>query len=286
VRHLGLSKVRGSFPDLQGTLLYDAVDPTRSSVTVIINTASLTTANDRRDTDLRQNFFETERFSRITFQSTRVTRSADGLMVDGELHIRDVTQPVTMPVLVLGDRIDTATGERRIAFEGRLEISRKGFGVQKEGHPAEVGLVIADRVEIELQVEAARRSFSSIPFDSRQKPSIGGELERVMGQRGLQGALQHYRRLGGQTAQGFNVSAREFGVLGMRLLDASRPSEAVEILRLGVEVEPRSSAGHEWLGHALMAAGDAPGAAAMYQQALALDSTNTAAIEMLRRLRQ
>ncbi len=60
-RHAMVTKVRGSFNDFEGTGQFDGADPTGSSLSLSINTASVDTRNDDRDVDLRSaDFFEVE----------------------------------------------------------------------------------------------------------------------------------------------------------------------------------------------------------------------------------
>ena len=95
VRHLLVSKVRGRFNKWGGTLLYDEKDPTRSSVEVTIDAASVDTSEPQRDTHLRSaDFFDVAKFPQLTFKSTGV-EAIDGerLRVTGDLTIHGVTRP-------------------------------------------------------------------------------------------------------------------------------------------------------------------------------------------------
>src|SRR5690349_7538919 len=76
VKHLMISKVRGSFSDVSGTIVI-AEDPTQSSVQVEVGLDSIHTRDDNRDAHLRSaDFFEVERFPKMTFQSTSVQHVA------------------------------------------------------------------------------------------------------------------------------------------------------------------------------------------------------------------
>lgn len=282
VRHLGLARVRGHFSDLAGTLLYDEAEPANSSVTVIIRTASLSTGHERRDADLRENFFEVARYPHIVFQSTSVTPRDGGLVLAGTLRIRDVTRAVVIPVTLLGMRDEAA--ERRAGFSGTLRIDRNDFGVRKEGHPAETRLVIGNEIEIELEVEAVRQRFAAVAFDSRQKPSVGALLDTVVQRSGGAAAARRLRDLRAARDATYNGASRELIVLAARLIESGRPDAAAAILGAAVESDT-SLAPQLWLGHAYAAAGDVPRARQSYERVLGRDSVSTGAIEMLRRLR-
>src|SRR5438105_2202457 len=76
VRHLMVSKVRGTFADWTGTLALDDDDITRSHVEVEIDAASINTKEPKRDEHLRSaDFFEVEKFPKLTFKSTKVERT-------------------------------------------------------------------------------------------------------------------------------------------------------------------------------------------------------------------
>ncbi len=83
VRHMVIAKVRGSFRKYSGTVTLDEQDLTASSVSVRIETASIDTGVEQRDTHLRSaDFFDVEKFPAITFQSTKVEKSSgNGLRV-------------------------------------------------------------------------------------------------------------------------------------------------------------------------------------------------------------
>jgi hypothetical protein len=89
VKHLMISTVHGRFSDVSGTILYDEKDPSKSSVLAVIRAASVNTDNQTRDKDLRSaNFFETDKYPEIRFQSTKVEKIGDQLQVTGNLTMK------------------------------------------------------------------------------------------------------------------------------------------------------------------------------------------------------
>jgi polyisoprenoid-binding protein YceI len=97
-RHAMVTKVRGTFDDFEATAHLDAEDPTRSTVKVVIQAASVHTRNDQRDEHLRNNdFFDMANYPEITFESTAVEKVDDEhYKLTGDLTIRGVTKPVTI----------------------------------------------------------------------------------------------------------------------------------------------------------------------------------------------
>jgi polyisoprenoid-binding protein YceI len=152
VRHLGVANVRGNFTRFTGHVMIDENDLTNSSVSVTIDAGSIDTSHERRDNDLRsEDFFDVERFPNVTFTSTRVEQTADGLVMVGNLTMRDVTREVRIPFEVTGPV--ELQGRKRVGAEGTLRINRFDYGLQwnrlQEAIP-----VVGDEVRIELNIEA------------------------------------------------------------------------------------------------------------------------------------
>jgi polyisoprenoid-binding protein YceI len=148
VRHL-MSKVRGQFTKFEGNLTTGAsLEDTRATATIDLH--SIDTRDETRDAHLRSaDFFDVENHGGMTF----VTTSFDGTTAVGELTIKGVTRPVELEVEFLGAGNDPWGGSR-LGFEATAEISRKEFGVDFN-IPLDGGkLLIGDKVNIHLAVEA------------------------------------------------------------------------------------------------------------------------------------
>ena len=98
VKHMLFSTVRGKFNDVRATAQIDEKTGSLSSVNAEISVASVDTNNAKRDGHLRSDdFFNTERYPTITFESTSIVPEANGnYRVDGILTIRDVSKPITL----------------------------------------------------------------------------------------------------------------------------------------------------------------------------------------------
>jgi polyisoprenoid-binding protein YceI len=151
VRHLEISTVRGEFRKVSGTVAYDAADPSKTSIDVSIDTASVDTRVEMRDNDLRSpNFLDVQRYPTITFKSKHVDAAGPGkLKIAGDLTIHGVTKEVVLDVDGLTAPI-TAMGGSRIGASATTKINRKDFGVN--GAPAMVG----DEISITLDVEVTK----------------------------------------------------------------------------------------------------------------------------------
>ena len=100
VRHMLVSTVRGQFEKTTGTIQWDGKDPTKISVNVSIDAASVNTRVDARDTDLRsESFFDVAKYPAITCQSKKVELAGAGrLKMTGDLTMHGVTKEVVLDV--------------------------------------------------------------------------------------------------------------------------------------------------------------------------------------------
>ena len=154
VRHLMISKVKGQFTGVEGTLRMDAEDPTTARLDVEIAAASVDTRVEQRDEHLRSpDFLDTARFPSLTFKSRKVERSGnERLRVTGDLTIRDVTREVVLDVTERG-RVTDPWGGERVGYEARAKIDRKDFGLTWNQALEAGGVLVGDQVEITLEAE-------------------------------------------------------------------------------------------------------------------------------------
>jgi polyisoprenoid-binding protein YceI len=153
VRHMMVSKVRGHFTRFQGEFVL-APDPLDSSVTATVELPSIDTNNPQRDSDLRSaNFFEIDKYPTMTYRSTGIRHSEDGFDVDGELTLHGVTRPVTLALDINGFTRDPY-GNTRAGGAATTEINRGDFGITFNIPMDGGGVVIGDRIQIFIEVEA------------------------------------------------------------------------------------------------------------------------------------
>lgn len=157
IRHMVVSKVRGRFTKYNGVLNLDEADLTQSVVEATIDAASVDTGTAQRDDHLRSSdFFDAEKYPELRFRSTRLERVAqDRYRVVGELTIRDTTKEVTLDV-EYGGRAKDPWGNERIGFIAKTSIDRKDFGLGWNQVLEAGGVLVGDRVEIELEVQAVK----------------------------------------------------------------------------------------------------------------------------------
>jgi polyisoprenoid-binding protein YceI len=157
VRHMMVSKVRGYFREFSGELV-TAADPSQSSVTARIDMDSIDTRQEQRDAHIRSaDFFDVGNHTEMTFRSTEVRADGDDWHVVGDLTIKGITKPVTLELELNGFGPD-AYGGTRAGFSAKTEISRKAYGVDIDMPMDGGGVVVGDKISVELEIEAVLRT--------------------------------------------------------------------------------------------------------------------------------
>jgi polyisoprenoid-binding protein YceI len=156
-RHLVVSKVRGSFTDVSGTITV-AENPLTSSVDVVIGAASFTTGVADRDNHVRSaDFLDVEHYPTLAFRTVGLTHTAGGAFtLAGELTIRDVTRPIELAVELEG-AARNPWGREVIAFTASGEIDREEFGITWNQALETGGVLVGKTVKIEIAAEAVRQ---------------------------------------------------------------------------------------------------------------------------------
>lgn len=154
VRHL-VTRVRGRFTDLGGTVSFDEASPEASAVAFTIQAASIDTGTPARDAHLRSgDFFDVEKHPAISFLSTGIKASGAGVYeVTGDLTMRGVTRRITLPVSYLGKAKDP-WGKEKLGFETEVTINRKDFGLTWNAALETGGFLVGDEVKISVSVQA------------------------------------------------------------------------------------------------------------------------------------
>jgi polyisoprenoid-binding protein YceI len=162
VRHMVIARVRGRFGQWSGVIDLDESDLSRSSVKVRIDAASIDTKEPRRDEHLRSaDFFDVANHPELVFESRRVVDLGEGdLRVIGELTIRGITREVELEGRFAGRARDPWGGER-VAFEATTTINRKDFGLGWNQVLETGGVLVGEKVEIALEVQAVQAAAAS-----------------------------------------------------------------------------------------------------------------------------
>lgn len=159
VRHMGLSTVRGTFTKVNGEVQYSAADPSKSSLGVTIDTASVDTRVEMRDNDVRSpHFLDAAKYPTITFKSKRVEAAGAGkLKVTGDLTIHGVTKEVVLDVDGPTPVMKDPRGNEHMGASATTKINRQDFGMSY------MSGMIGDDVTIVIDVEMVKPSGNPPP---------------------------------------------------------------------------------------------------------------------------
>lgn len=161
VRHMVVAKTRGRFTKFSGSFAFDPEDASKSHVDVAIDVSSIDTHEAQRDGHLKgADFFDAEKFKELTFKSKRVEGSGSDLRVTGDLTIKGVTHEVTLDVEYNGAGKDP-WGNERAGFSAKTSINRKDYGLTWNQALETGGLLVGEKVEIEIDVEALKEKAAA-----------------------------------------------------------------------------------------------------------------------------
>ncbi|HEY4551625.1 MAG TPA: YceI family protein [Bacillaceae bacterium] len=160
VRHMMVSKVKGSFNDFSAKVEADPADLTTASLKFTINTASIDTRNEDRDNHLRSaDFFDVEQYPELTFASTNIEKKGDSIYaVTGEVSLHGVTRPETFTVTFEGISKDPMSGAEKAGFSVEGTIKRSDYGLTWNAPLETGGVLVSDDVKISLEIQAAKEA--------------------------------------------------------------------------------------------------------------------------------
>lgn len=159
VRHLVIARVRGQFSRWSGALIVPDGDFAKTIVDVMIDASSIDTGVADRDGHLKSaDFFDVAQYPEITFKASRFEQQGDaeGRLI-GNLTIKGITREVVLNVERHGQAKDP-WGNERAAFSAKTSIDRKDFGLTWNQPLETGGVMVGERVDLEIDIEAVRQA--------------------------------------------------------------------------------------------------------------------------------
>lgn len=158
VKHLMIATATGIFKNFDATIDVNEEDLSDAKVFFEADVDSIDTKNEQRDAHLKSDdFFNSEKFPKLTFKSTSIEREDDDeFKLKGDLTLRDITNPVTLKVVYNGKIVDP-WGIERMGFEIAGKINRKEYGLKWSAVTEAGGIVVADDVKLALNVEMVKQ---------------------------------------------------------------------------------------------------------------------------------
>jgi polyisoprenoid-binding protein YceI len=175
VKHLMISNVYGTFPDLKGSFTLDDKSPTNMTAEMTINTKSVNTENAQRDEHLKSaDFFDVTNNPTITFKSTKVTKEGKNkFKMVGDFTMRGVTKPVTVAVDELTEPVKDMQGKMRRGFSATAKINRKDFGVSWNKTLDKGGVAVSENVDVNIELELAEAARGTASDGNAEKAETG-----------------------------------------------------------------------------------------------------------------
>ena len=153
VKNFWIFTVKGSLEVREGTIVRDP-DLSRSSVSILMNSASVNTRNKQRDAHLRAAvYLDADRYPEIRFESTKVERGMDRdtLRVTGSLTIKGASKEIVLDVNEI-DRSCSPSGEHVEYYTATTSLHRRDFKIDA------MPLVVGGKVDITINLQATRHT--------------------------------------------------------------------------------------------------------------------------------
>ncbi|MFD1039074.1 YceI family protein [Virgibacillus byunsanensis] len=160
VKHMMISKVKGSFNEFDAVIEADPSELTDAKIEVSVDVASVDTRQEGRDEHLRSaDFFDVENYPKMTFVASDVKKKSDSNYdVTGDLTIRGTTKPVTIDVVYEGQSKDPMSGNTVAGFSGETTINRQDFGLTWNAAVETGGVLVGEDIKINFEIEAHKEA--------------------------------------------------------------------------------------------------------------------------------
>jgi polyisoprenoid-binding protein YceI len=281
VKYMGYAQVKGNFADFSGTFRYNPDDISKTSVSFSVDVASIDTNLEWRDNDLKSDqWFDAEKFPKITFISTSAGETDEGLQITGNLTIKDVTKEVTIPMNPASGILSDIRGDAQVIFSGSYTLDRTEYGIKGERWSrVKEGIAgVANEVTVEFSMlgkQIKKENFSNWVRNEERPP---GRLYAAYKRGGTKETMAEFEKLKSE----IEVNTAALNTVGYMLLKLGEYKDAIAIMEMNKETFPDESNVYDSLGEAYASSGDLKKAKANYQLAVEKDPTNLNAKEILR----
>lgn len=154
IKHMMVSKVKGTFKDFKGAFNIDEKDMGKSTAETTVETTSINTDNGDRDKHLRSaDFFDVAKFPKMTFKSKKWEGESKDAKLKGELTLHGVTKEVTLNVTELTAAVKDPFGGTRRGLSANTKLNRKDFGLIWNKSMDAGGLVLGEDVDVTIELE-------------------------------------------------------------------------------------------------------------------------------------
>ncbi len=160
IRHFMIAWSRGEFSEVNGSVAWNAANPTLTQVTAVINADSITTGHAQRDEHVKSaEILDTTKYPVITFKSSSARLGlSNNVIVEGDLTFHGVTKRVELTVHETSDEVKDPWGNIRVGATATGKIKRSEFDVHFNGTLDNGGVVLGDDVELTLDLQLIRKT--------------------------------------------------------------------------------------------------------------------------------
>jgi polyisoprenoid-binding protein YceI len=157
VKHMIISSTKGRFQRYNVEATIDEANLANSQALVTIEADSIDTRDEKRDGHLRSaDFFDTEKFPKITFQTKRLEpKGGDDFKIVGDLTIRGVTKEVALDGEVSGP-VKDPWGGTRVGLSAHTKVNRKEWGLNWNSALEAGGFLIGEDVRLNIETELVK----------------------------------------------------------------------------------------------------------------------------------
>ena len=157
VKHMMITNVKGDFKTYDATIDFDKDKKTFKILKASIDTASIDTANEKRDEHLKSDdFFNSTKFPKMTFEMTSYKAEGNEGKMDGNLTIRGITKPITLKIEDIST-IKDFKGQNRVGFSFEGKINRLDYDLKWNKVLEAGGVAVAEEVKIVVNIEAVEK---------------------------------------------------------------------------------------------------------------------------------
>lgn len=158
VKHLVISSVTGTFKSFEGGFETDHEDFSNADIDFSLDVNSIDTNQEQRDVHLKSaDFFDQEKYPKISFKSTSFTKSGNDYELTGNLNVKDVTKPIKLKVEYGGTATDFY-GNEKAGFEITGKISRKEYGLTWDAVTEAGAIVVGDDIKLNINAQFAKQA--------------------------------------------------------------------------------------------------------------------------------
>jgi polyisoprenoid-binding protein YceI len=158
VTHMMVSETEGKFKVYEGTASSKTeMDFTNASINFSVDAASINTEDEKRDGHLKSpDFFDVEKYPKITFKSTSMKptgKGATSYILEGDLTMHGVTKKVKLNAIGASKVVKDPYGNLKNGFKVTGTVNRKDFGLNWNAALEAGGVAVSEDVKIDLNIE-------------------------------------------------------------------------------------------------------------------------------------